>query len=401
MKDGPPVPLLIVDDDPVFARFVRQLLQSLGSEMRCVPQWADTAEKALAELRANPYELVLLDYNLPDADGLQVLSQIRDLPAAQQPAVIMLTASGSETVAVEAMKRGAKDYLVKTGLDLPPLMRALQTALRQKRLSDEVANYHAQIEADLEMARSLQRSLLPDRFPVFPRLAAPGQSALRFCYRFEPATRLAGDFFSVLGLSDTQAGVFICDVMGHGVRSALVTAMLRTLVDDLAPGFTDPGRFLAEMNRRLAVLFQEAAGSLFATAFYLIADVLEGQVHYANAGHPHPLHLCPGADWVQPLPVPAKAGPALGLFAEATYVTAQCPFSAGDVVLFFTDGIIEVVDPCGDTEFGPEHLLAATRARLHLAPERMLDELLAEAREVAGAAEFRDDICLLAMERAA
>jgi CheY-like chemotaxis protein len=325
VKDGPPVPLLIVDDDPVFARFVGQLVQSLGSEMPCVPQWADTAEKALAELRANPYELVLLDYNLPDGNGLQVLGRIRDLPSAQQPAVIMLTASGSETVAVEAMKRGAKDYLAKTGLDVPPLMRALQTALRQKRLADEVANYHAQIEADLEMARSLQRSLLPDRCPVFPRHAAPGQSTLRFCYRFEPATRLAGDFFNVLSLSDSCAGVFICDVMGHGVRSALVTAMLRALVDDLAPGFTDPGLFLAEMNRRLAILFQAAAGSLFATALF----------DRGRRRRPGALRQCGTSAPASSLPCgggsgrcgPAKAGPALGFSARrpTSRPSVRCP----------------------------------------------------------------------------
>ena len=80
-----PVSLLIVDDDPVFAEFVRQLVLSLGREFPCAPQWVDAAEAAMAELGQSTYDLMLLDYNLPGADGLQVLAQIRDLPRNGNP----------------------------------------------------------------------------------------------------------------------------------------------------------------------------------------------------------------------------------------------------------------------------------------------------------------------------
>lgn len=394
-----PVPLLIVDDDPVFARFVRQLVLSLGPEMPCTPHWVDTAEKALAELKLTRFELVLLDYNLPDGDGLEVLAQIHRLPLAQQPAVIMLTASGNEAVAVEAMKRGAQDYLGKAGLEVLPLLRALQTALAQKRLAAQVAAYHAQIEADLQMARHLQQSLLPDRYPVFPQAAAPDQSALRFCHRFLPAAQLAGDFFSVLSLSNTQAGVFICDVMGHGVRSALVTAMLRALVDDIAHRRSDPGQFLAEMNRRLRGLLKQTETPLFATAIYLIADLATGEMRYASAGHPQPLHLQSHTGAVVPLPLPAHAGPALGLFGDAKYVTAQSPLAIGDMLLLFTDGLFEVTHADDDDYFGQERVLEAVRARRELPPEKLLDELIGTVRAFSGGAEFSDDVCLLAMQR--
>jgi len=262
-----PVRVLIVDDDPVFTAFVQQLLLSLAEEFPCEPFALDSAEQALAELERNAYELILLDYHLPGADGLHVLERIRELPSGQQPAVIMLTGSGNESVAVEAMKRGAKDYLCKAGLDVAPLMRALRSALSQKQLADQVASYNAQMRADLEMARHLQQSLLPDRYPSFPASAAPADSALRFCHRFIPATELAGDFFSVFALSDTQAGVFICDVMGHGVRSALVTAMMHALVETEAPRAADPGQFLGALNRRLVRHIKATEGPMFATVY--------------------------------------------------------------------------------------------------------------------------------------
>jgi sigma-B regulation protein RsbU (phosphoserine phosphatase) len=393
-----PVSLLIVDDDPVFGRFVQQLVRVINGDLPCTPTWVDTAEKALEELRRCSYDLALLDYNLPGADGLALLTTIQDFPPAQQPAVIMLTASGSEAIAVEAMKRGAKDYLPKAGLDVPPLMRAIKSALAQKRLAEQVAAYNHQIKADLAMARSLQQSLLPDSYPAFPRSAAPEQSAFRFCHRFVPTTELAGDLFSLLGLSDTQAGVFICDVMGHGVRSALVTAILRALLDDLAPRLIDPGLFLSEMNRKLARMLRQTETPLFATAFYLVADSATHQMHYAAAGHPAPLHLQRRAGTVAPLSLSGGHGPALGLFGEAAYPTSQCALAPQDLVLLYTDGLFEVVEADGREDYGQQRLLAATRQRINLPSAMLLDELIAEVRAFAGGAEFDDDVCLLGME---
>ncbi|HOX58153.1 MAG TPA: fused response regulator/phosphatase [Candidatus Paceibacterota bacterium] len=393
-----PVSLLIVDDDPVSAQFVRQLVLSLGGEFPCMPQWAESAEAALGELGQRAYELMLLDYNLPGANGLQLLAQIRDLPAERQPAVIMLTGSGSERVAVEAMKRGARDYLPKEGLDAALLLRALRSALAQKQLADQVARYHAQTRADLEMARHLQQSLLPDSYPCFPRSAAPSESRLRFCHRFSPASELAGDFFSVLPLSDTRAGVFICDVMGHGVRSALVTAMVRGLLENAARRAANPGRFLSEMNHRLGSLLKPASSPMFVTAFYLVADVAAGRLSYATAGHPPPLRLRRGTGQAAPLPVPSRAGAALGLFGDAAYVTSECPLVPGDVILLFTDGLFEVMSADTQEEYGRQRLLAAARQQIKLPLPDLCDALIAGVRAFAGEAALSDDMCLLGVE---
>lgn len=392
-----PVSLLIVDDDPVFAEVLGQMVRFLGADFPCVSQWVDCAESAMEALQRSTCDLVLLDYHLPGADGLQLLAHIRSLPDPQ-PAVIMLTGSGSEEVAVEAMKRGARDYLCKANLDVAPLLRSLRSALAQKRLADEVALYMAQTRADLQMARQLQQSLLPDSYPSFPRSAPVAESALRFCHRFCPAAELAGDFFSVFPLADTRAGVFMCDVMGHGVRSALVTAMVRALVDSAAPVALEPGHFLAEMNARLTGLLKSVGGPMFATACFLTADIDTGTLCFATAGHPPPLHLRRRAGETAPLRLPPAAGPALGLFPEAVYATGECSLAEGDVILLFTDGLFEVASPEGDDEYGMERLLAAARQRMHLEPPELCDALIAEVQAFAEGAPFSDDVCLLSME---
>jgi sigma-B regulation protein RsbU (phosphoserine phosphatase) len=392
-----PVSLLIVDDDPVFAQFVRQMVISLGGDFPCSPQWVDSAERGIAELKRMAFDLVLLDYNLPGVNGLQVLNQIRQLPEPQ-PAVIMLTGSGNEAIAVEAMKLGARDYLCKADLDTAPLLRALHSALNQKRLADQIASHNAQTRADLEMARHLQESLLPDSYPVFPHSASPEGSAFRFAHRFCPASELAGDFFSVFPLSDSRAGIFICDVMGHGVRSALVTAMVRALVDNAAPAAIDPGQFLAEMNRRLASLLKCCQGPMFATACYLIADSTTGILHYATAGHPPPLHLQRHSGLVVTLCIPPPAGPALGLFPEAAYGTGECALSERDVILLYTDGLFEATGPDGEQEYGQQRLIDAARQYLGLRTPDLCDALIAGVRSFAEGAPLADDVCLLSME---
>ena len=307
-----PAPLLVVEDNPVYAEILQRLLPSLGAEMRFVPKCVDTAGKAIEEIANTKYSLVILDDKLPGADGMTVLAHIRSLPMPRQPAVIMLTGMGNESMAVEAMKRGAKDYLPKDSLDVPSLTRAISSALERKQLELQVARFaeelrekNAQVEADLNVAREVQGAFLPERYPTFPRNAPAKESALRFCHRYLPTGAVGGDFFDVLPISDTQAGVFICDVMGHGVRAALVTAMVRALAEELVSAAGEPDKFLVEINRGLLGILTQTRAPMFASAFYLVVDLARGELRYSSAGHPSALLVRRNMGTVEAL----RAGP--------------------------------------------------------------------------------------------
>jgi serine phosphatase RsbU (regulator of sigma subunit) len=155
----------------------------------------------------------------------------------------------------------------------------------------EINAKNEQMHEELRMAREVQLAMLPQRYPTFPADVSAEFSALRFTHRYQPASEVSGDFFSVVRLSDETAGVFICDVMGHGVRSALVTTMLRAMVETLSEEAVDPGRLLTRMNRDLRVILRESESLMFATAYYLVAVATEKCVRDAAAGHPFPLHL--------------------------------------------------------------------------------------------------------------
>ena len=224
------------------------------------------------------------------------------------------------------------------------------------------------------------------------------ETVLRFEHRYQPASTLGGDFFDVLALSDTRAGVLICDVMGHGMRSALVTAILRGLVNEYREYADEPGEFLTQINEALLNNLKSCGSPIFATAFYLIIDASAGQLRFANAGHPSPVCLRREQGVVEVLRGAGKGnGSALGLFRETKFVTQSVGLAPGDAVLLFTDGLYEVPGADGEP-FGQERLLAAVQERLGSSSGDLLTELIEAAREFAHNNELNDDVCLVTAE---
>jgi len=151
------------------------------------------------------------------------------------------------------------------------------------------------------------------------------------------------------------------------------------------------------MNRDLVAILRRMRTSLFASAFYLVADVGTGQMHYANAGHPSPLHVRRDANVVQPLVFgDDQCGPALGVFEEMEYPTCSCELAVHDLIVLFTDGLFEVAGR--DDDFDMDRLLAAVQRRVKQPAARLFDEVLAEIQQFSTSGEFEDDVCLVGME---
>jgi sigma-B regulation protein RsbU (phosphoserine phosphatase) len=273
-----------------------------------------------------------------------------------------------------------------------------RTTIELSKNREELRAKNEQMEEDLRMAREIQQAFIPQQYPVFPKSADPPNSLLRFCHRYFPTGEVGGDFFSVRSLSDTKAGVFICDVMGHGVRSALVTAIIRALVEEMTELATDPGQLLGQINHDLRAILRQSGTPMFTTGFYLVADLERKQICYANAGHPKPLLIHRTTGQVDSLAnTSGKCYPALGLFQGSTYPTSQCAIEPGDLVMLFTDGLYDVEGTHQDL-INPDWLLAEVRKRTACPASELFDQLLAEIKTVSGNASFADDVCLVGME---
>ena len=296
--------------------------------------------------------------------------------------------------------RDAEGHIIGTFGISRDITEKKRAAEKLARLAEELRAKNESLEQDLEMARELQCALMPQRFPNFPHHATEQDSAVRFYPFFRPSMIVSGDFFDVLDISDDKAGLFICDVMGHGVRAALVAAIVRSVVSELRALWTKPGDLLVAINRALLGAFRNSDITLFASAFYVVADLAKGQLRYANAGHPNPLHLTRSrngsAATASPL-MGARPGPALGLFDGAKYETLSCKLSSRDVVLLFTDGLFEV-EGSGGQLYDYQKLSRAVGDRTELPAVELCRSLIDEVQQFSATQEFNDDVCLVAMD---
>jgi sigma-B regulation protein RsbU (phosphoserine phosphatase) len=240
--------------------------------------------------------------------------------------------------------------------------------------------------------------MLPQQYPVFPKNAAPEQSTFQFTHRYNPAETVSGDFFSLSALSDTEASVFICDVAGHGVRAALVTAMIRALAEELKPFAREPGNFMRKLNSDLCNILKSTGSPMLTTAFYLVADSRTGVVRFANAGHPKPLLLRRAENRIETLANTCGHGqPALGLFDDPPYETTETRIAPGDFIMLFTDGLYEV-QGADEELYSQQRLMVDVQGLVGKPPGQMFDELLDAVRTFSVSHEFEDDVCLVGVE---
>jgi serine phosphatase RsbU (regulator of sigma subunit) len=280
------------------------------------------------------------------------------------------------------------------------LVRLQQTLLQQniRKLEAQQAELNRkneEMENDLRLANEIQLALLPQQYP---QLLLNDRPALRFHHHYEPSGVVSGDFFHVFAIGEHKVCVFICDVMGHGVRSAFVTAMLRTLVHELGHLGENPGELLTRVNGELKTILKQTGDLVYATGFYLILDVQTGVLRYAKAGHPEPLCFHRADASFTSLTCPANLrGPALGLFDGSHYGTAESRVAPGDILFFFTDGLFEVFDLAGN-EFGEQKLVQAIASQRSQPLDLMIKGVMEEALDFSANHQFDDDVCFVAME---
>jgi phosphoserine phosphatase RsbU/P len=275
----------------------------------------------------------------------------------------------------------------------------LLTNIRELEERDrEIRQKNEQMETDLRMATELQQALMPSTYPTFPADAGANATSLRFCHRYLPATLMGGDFFHIARLSDETAAVCICDVMGHGVRAALITAMMRAMIETHAAEAVDPGRLLTQLNSEFTGILKQTGTLVFVTVLYCVINVRVGNARFARAGHPPPLHARRSSGEVETMVVGGNsAGPAIGIIPNAQFKTTEAKLAPGGLLLFYTDGIIEVEASDG-SQFGIEGLRESVRANLSQSAESLLDAIVSDVYKFGDSSVLTDDACLVAAE---
>jgi sigma-B regulation protein RsbU (phosphoserine phosphatase) len=312
--------ILVCDDQPDVLVALQLLLKGAGHEAKT----ADSPRRLFDHLAARPYDLVLTDMNFSrdttsGREGLEVVERIRRGVAA--PPVVVMTAWGDIDLAVQAMRRGAADFVTKPW-DNSRLLATLDRCLEESRGA----------QSEMEIARSVQQKLLP--------LAERQFGALRLRALFEPAKEIGGDYYDFLDIDSNRLGILLADVSGKGVPAAMLMANLQALFRAQEPALLgQPGQLLERIN---TLFHASTAPEHYATIFYGVYDRDAGELRYANAGHvPATLSRAQGSTETQ-----GPTGTVLGLFGQVIMGESRLQLNAGDRLTIVSDGVTErdVVD---------------------------------------------------------
>ena len=260
-------------------------------------------------------------------------------------------------------------------------------------LANELQQKNSSYEEELKLAREIQQALSTTSFP---KAVSQNGNHLAFGSRYIPISGLAGDFFEVLSLGSNRYGIFICDVMGHGIRAALIVSMLRGLIVTQNAKGRSSGEFLTAMNIGLTSILQRANVTMFATAFYGIIDIENLTLEHSCAGHPGPVAVG-GGTTLQLCGDKRERGPALGLVAKAHYASTSMSIAGIRRLLLFTDGVLEAENENGE-QFLNKRLMKIAGSNSEKCLEGWLDTILDTVLDFSESHHFDDDVCLLGVE---
>lgn len=270
--------------------------------------------------------------------------------------------------------------------------RIIKAQHKATELAGELQEKNEIYEEELHLAREIQHAFTTRDFPCIAGTAG----RLGFGSRYVPISGLAGDFFEVIPLRHDCVGLLICDVMGHGVRSALIVAMLRGLLEKQRALASDPGAFLRGLNEGLVAILERAGTTMFATAFYGVIDLSAATITSACAGHPGP--VIDGPDGVRQIVTERhQRGPGLGLSHNAEYPAIAMPLDSIRRMILFTDGVLEAENQQGEPFF-ENRLIEIIAGHTGDTLDHLLDDILTSVLDFSQARQFDDDVCLLGIE---
>jgi diguanylate cyclase (GGDEF)-like protein len=349
--------VLVVDDDPYVRELLEHWLSAASYDVRLASLGREAMDMAA---QMNP-DLVLLDVLMPDVDGLEVLDHLR--ASGCDAAVVLTTAYGSERIAVNAMRRGADDYLRK-----PILAEELQTVLERNlerlrlrrqnsALQRQLEEQRQQLEVELARAARVQTDLLPRQMPRLP--------GFTLAARCIPARQVGGDFYDWHSPGPGLLNLTFGDVMGKGMPAALLMTTVRAVMRSVGRQ-TPP---LVNLRYALTALDSDLNHArAFVTMFHAQLDLVSRRLSFIDAGHGLVFVRRAGGE-VETL---GPRGVPLGVPSREPYAQGEVQLNPGDALILFSDGLLDTWPALADN-----HLILAELLSDDVEAPAMVDRILA------------------------
>ena len=360
-----PAHILVVDDEPdlellIKQRFRRQNVHSI--------------------------DIVLTDINMPEMDGLSLIGHLKEnFPLLKS---VIISAYGDMKNIRTALNRGAFDFVTKP-IDFSDLENTIERTLQEALAAKEAFEHRSQVlnmQKELEVAREIQQSILPQKFPAFPDRKDIDVYAKMF-----PARKVGGDLYDFFLIDEHRLGFCIGDVSGKGVPAALFMAVTKTLLKSIAFQIDDPGKCLKKVNN---ILQKDSVSSVFVTLFYGILDTKSGKLFYANGGHNPFYILSPNGDLKE---IGPNGGIPVGFIADFAYPTSHIMLSADDILIFYTDGVNEAMD-LEENEFSEQRLEKCISGLKNESAKDVIEKVFKNVSDFTQGVEQSDDITMLAVQ---
>ncbi len=281
----------------------------------------------------------------------------------------------------------SEEYSVVDLSDVVDKSRQLAIENRDLEAAVQVLNYfkselekkQKSIAKDLKLAKNIQQGLIPAFIPDW--------KGIQFWSYYQPMQEVSGDYYDYFPFGSEQLGVVLCDVSGHGVPAAFITALSKMLFTTHRK--SKPSEAFKFINRELLELVKQQC---YTTCIYAIVQE-DYKVIYCVAGHPRPIHYSAKTQMVTTLD---GEGTFLGMFPDAgdTYVDKQVQLEPGDKLIFYTDGIVEAENDKGEP-FGEERLLQTIANAKHLTIQETIEKIMQVHREFTVGTDPMDDITIL------
>ena len=281
------------------------------------------------------------------------------------------------------LKNGADNlYQILNYSIIDKANRLEQVVKELNEMNKIIKKKNMQIKIDINLARRVQQNLIPLKPLIIPEL--------EIASHYKPIEEVGGDFFEFMPSSEKTLGLFISDVSGHGISAAFVTAMLKVACSMFRSVSFYPGEFLMNLNNYIYGKISDN----FLTVSYNVFDYKNKLLKYANAGHPNPFIYRKKSGELIEL---EAAGTVVGAFSGLTYEEKEITLECGDRILFYTDGLIEVVNK-NDELYGEERLALCLKENINKPLDDFLKIIMDEVDLYRSGTEIQDDIAIIAVD---